>query len=203
MKLLHITLLIAIIALVAFGCSGGSDDTLAQSNNHKASGAKVEKASTTTENFTLSFNDGLEKAAKENKNMIVDFYTDWCHWCKVMDEKTFHNKDVAKKLSERFVTVRIDAENPNKKVSFKGHTFSNMELTRAFRVTGFPSLAFISPEHEVITVMPGYIPADQFLYILDYVDQKCWEKKISLEEFIKRHGDCGQNKPAQKDSSKS
>ena len=37
----------------------------------------------------IGFNEGLEKAAKEKKNILVDFYTDWCHWCKVMDEKTF------------------------------------------------------------------------------------------------------------------
>jgi thioredoxin-related protein len=153
---------------------------------------KVESVAMT--NFTLTFNEGLEKADKENKIMIVDFYTDWCHWCKVMDEKTFHNDSVAKKLSERFVTVRINAEDPNATATFKGRTFNNIELTRAFQVSGFPALAFISPEHEVITVMPGYIPAEQFNYILDYIDQKCWEKKMTLEEFIKKKGECDTTK---------
>jgi thioredoxin-related protein len=156
---------------------------------------QVEKM--TYQNFTLTFNEGLEKAATENKNMIVDFYTDWCHWCKVMDEKTFGNDSVAKKLSDRFVTVRLNAENPDESATFKGRTLNNIELTRAFGVTGFPSIAFISPEHEVITVMPGYIQAEQFGYILDYVDQKCWEKKMSLEEFIKKQGECDSLKTQQ------
>lgn len=157
---------------------------------------------TTAKNFTLTFNEGLNKAAKENKNMIVDFYTDWCHWCKVMDEKTFNNDGVAKKLSDRFVTVRLNAENPDESATFKGRTYNNIELTRAFQVSGFPSLAFISPEHEVITVMPGYIPAEQFNYILDYVDQKCWEKKMSLDEFIKRKGECDTTKVKPTDTDK-
>lgn len=184
------------VVLAVFSCSKVSNDSMAQNEQ-----STVNKAdSTAVKNFTLTFNEGLEKAAKENKNMIVDFYTDWCHWCQVMDEKTFHDDSVAKKLSERFVTVRINAEDPNDSAAFKGHTFNNIQLTQAFRVSGFPSLAFISPEQEVITVMPGYIPADQFIYILDYVDQKCYEKKVTLDEFIKRKGECDTTKVKQADS---
>jgi thioredoxin-related protein len=157
-----LNIFIMIIALAVFGCSETSKESQAQDKAEVAN--QVEK--TTNGNFTLTFNEGLEKAATEKKNMIVDFYTDWCHWCKVMDKKTFRSDSVAKKLSDRFVTVRINAENPNESATFKGRTFNNIELTRAFQVTGFPSLAFISPEHEVITVMPGYIPAEQFNYIL-------------------------------------
>ena len=184
------------VALAIFSCSRGSDDSMAQNKT-----ITVNKVDTTAvKNFTLTFNEGLEKAAKENKDMIVDFYTDWCHWCKVMDEKTFHNDSIAKKLSERFVTVRINAEDANTTATFKGHTFNNIQLTQAFRVSGFPSLAFISPEQEVITVMPGYIPAEQFTYVLDYVDQKCYAKKVSLDEFIKRKGQCDTTKVRQTDS---
>ena len=191
-----INIFMIIIALAIFGCSEVSKESRAQDKTEVS--IQVEK--TTTENFALSFNDGLEKAAKENKNMIVDFYTDWCGYCKLMDEKTFNNKSVAKKLSEQFITVRINAEDPNESATFKGRTFNNIELTRAFGVTGFPSLAFISPEHEVITVLPGYIPAEQFSYILDYVDQKCWEKKMSLDEFIKRQGECDTTQVKQTDT---
>ncbi|UCE04326.1 MAG: thioredoxin fold domain-containing protein [bacterium] len=192
----HIMLLI--IAVVGFNCSSDNNESMAQ--NKAESSSQID--TTTLKNFMLTFNEGLEKAAKENKNMIVDFYTDWCHWCKVMDEKTFNNKDIAKKLSERFITVRINAESQTETATFKGQTFTNIELTRAFRVTGFPSLAFISPEHEVITVIPGYIPADKFIYILDYVDQKCWEKKMSLDEFIKRKGECDKSKDTETESNK-
>jgi len=195
-KLIHIMLLVVAGAVISSSCN--NNESIAQ--NNAESSAKIEK--TAAKNFTLSFNQGLEKAAKEKKNMIIDFYTDWCHWCKVMDEKTFNDEDVAKKLSERFITVRIDAENPNETATFKGQNFNNIELTRAFRVTGFPSLGFISPEHEVITVIPGYIPADKFIYILDYIDQKCWEKKISLEEFMKTKGECDQLKAATTESNK-
>ena len=33
----------------------------------------------------LKFDEGMAKAKKENKSVLVDFYTDWCHWCKEME----------------------------------------------------------------------------------------------------------------------
>ena len=190
-NLYHIFLILAIIFV--WSCSGSESESLAQNSKDK----KITKAK--EEVVWMSFDDGITKGVKENKNILVDFYTDWCPWCKVMDEKTFKEKKVAAKLKERFATVRINAESSSEYANFKGKKYSNMELTRAFQVTGFPSLAFISPQKEIITVIPGYIPAEQFYYILDFIDKECYKKKMSLEEFIKRKGDCEEPK---KDKSK-
>ena len=111
-----------------------------------------------------------------------------------MDEKTFGDKKVAAKLSERYATIRINAESKSDSANFKGIKYSNMELTRAFQVKGFPSLAFISPEKEIITVESGYIPAEQFYYLIDFIDKECYKKNVSLEEFIKRKGECEESK---------
>jgi thioredoxin-related protein len=136
----------------------------------------------------LKFNAGLAKAAKEKKAVLIDFYTDWCHWCKVMDEKTFRNKAVEKKLRERFVTVRINAENANESVTYQKQTFNNPQLTRAFGVSGYPSLAFLTAKGEPITIVPGYVPPETFLQILDYVDTKCYESQVSFDDFVKNGG---------------
>lgn len=145
----------------------------------------------------IDFESGIEKAAKENKHSLIDFYTDWCHWCKVMDEKTFQEKSVSSYLGDRFITVRIDAENEKKSVHFKGKTYTYPELTRAFGVTGFPSLAFLNHESELVTVIPGYIPAEEFLVILKYIDQRCYEKDVSFQEF-KETGGCKTAEPKKK-----
>ena len=122
--------------------------------------------------------------------MLVDFYTDWCHWCKVMDEKTFQEPKVNAKLADRFITVRLNAEDKSKTATYKGNTFNNIELTRAFGVKGFPSLAFIDPDGEVITLVPGYVPAETFFYLLEYIDQECYKKQMPFDEFMKRKGEC-------------
>ncbi len=180
-KLLNISLLI--ILLFTIGCSDSNNESIAQSKNN-------ESVSKNAELKWYKFDEGVAKGVKENKYILVDFYTDWCHWCEVMDEKTFNDEKVANKLNDKFVTIRIDAESRTEKANFKGTEYTNMELTRAFKVTGFPSIAFISPEKEIITVIPGYIPAEQFYYILGYIEQECFKQKMSLEEYIKMKGDC-------------
>ncbi len=145
----------------------------------------------------MEFETGIEKAAKENKHSLIDFYTDWCHWCKVMDEKTFQEKSVSSYLGERFISVRIDAENEKKSVHFRGKTYTYPELTRAFGVTGFPSLAFLNQEGELVTIIPGYVPAEEFLVILKYIDQRCYEKNVSFQEF-KETGGCKAKEPEKK-----
>lgn len=183
-KLIHIMLLVVAGAVISSSCN--NNESIAQ--NNAESSAKIEK--TAAKNFTLSFNQGLEKAAKEKKNMIIDFYTDWCHWCKVLDEKTFRDPAVARKLSERFVTIRINAESKTESVRYKGKNFTNIELTRAFRITGFPSLGFLDQNGDVITLVPGYVPPETFIYILDYIEKECYKTKMSFEEFMKRKGEC-------------
>ena len=133
----------------------------------------------------LGFDEGLEKSLKEKKPMLVDFYTDWCHWCKVMDEKTFNEEKVKAKLTEKFVTVRLNAEDRQATATYKGNTYTNVQLTQAFGVTGFPTLAFMDAQGEIITTIPGYVPAENFIHILSYIDQKMYEQKMPFDEFVR------------------
>ncbi len=141
----------------------------------------------------LKFDAGLAKAKKENKSIVVDFYTDWCHWCKVMEKETFENADVIKKLKKRFVTVRVNAEAQNEEVTFQNQTMNNVQLTRSFGVTGYPSIAFMDANGKPITIVPGFVKPDVFLHILDFIDLKCYEKDISFQEFMEKGG-CGKKK---------
>ncbi len=36
--------------------------------------------------FNKPWKEVLAKAKAENKYIVVDCYTDWCGWCKVMDK---------------------------------------------------------------------------------------------------------------------
>ena len=137
-----------------------------------------------------SFDEAFQIAMDEGKPFMVDFYTDWCHWCKVMDTKTFHDEKVAGILNEDFVISRIHAEDNSATVHYRGTTFTNIEFTRAMRISGFPSLAFFDSEGQPITVIPGFVEPDIFQYILAYVRDGCYKQKMSFQEFMEQKGEC-------------
>lgn len=54
---------------------------------------------------------GIEQLQKqEERNIIVFVYTDWCTYCKAMEQTTFKNKDLIKILSHQFYFIRFNAE---------------------------------------------------------------------------------------------
>ena len=58
----------------------------------------------------LDFNTGFVKAQKEGKIAIIDCYTEWCGWCKVMDKKTFSNDSIAARMNENYIAIKFNPE---------------------------------------------------------------------------------------------
>lgn len=92
---------------------------------------------------------GALKAAKaSNKPVMVDFYTDWCGWCKKLDADTYSSPKVSS-LAEKFVCVKINAERDTRSAA-------------KYQVTGYPTILFLDGSGKVLQRIPGYQPPDQF-----------------------------------------
>ena len=138
---------------------------------------------------SLDFNDGLAKARSENKPIFVEFYTDWCPYCKKFQKETVNDSKVARMLAENFVYVRFNAEDSKNRVKFDGKSYSHVELTQAFGINSYPSLVFLDSKSQPITMLAGFVPPKQFATVLDYIQQKCYETQVSFNDFTKR-GNC-------------
>ena len=92
----------------------------------------------------------LERAAKENKYIMVDAYTDWCGWCKVMDKETFTDPAVGAVVNENFIPVKINFE--------KG---IGIDLGMKFRVSGYPTILFFNPGGQLVHELSGYLEDNQ------------------------------------------
>jgi thioredoxin-related protein len=58
----------------------------------------------------ISLEEAMEKMESKPKPMLVDFYTDWCGWCKTMMKTTYANPDLANYINTYFYPVKFDAE---------------------------------------------------------------------------------------------
>ena len=46
------------------------------------------------------------ESAAEAKPVLLAISAVWCHWCHVMDEKTYCDPDVRRLMSDRYIAVR-------------------------------------------------------------------------------------------------
>jgi len=54
--------------------------------------------------------EAFTKAKRENKPVFVSIGYSTCHWCHVMKRECFEDEEVAKKLNESFVSIKVDRE---------------------------------------------------------------------------------------------
>ena len=124
-----------------------------------------------------SLNDAMKIAKKQNKKLIVDFYTDWCGWCKKMDKDVYEKSYIKDLLEDDFVFYKLNAEG-DEKITYDGKEYSAAELTELFQITGYPTTVFLEPNGKIIEYkyndqsmnnLPGYFKAKDFKKVLEFI----------------------------------
>ena len=54
--------------------------------------------------------EAFEKARRENKLVIISIGYAACHWCHVMEEKSFSDPEVAEVMNDSFISIKVDRE---------------------------------------------------------------------------------------------
>ncbi len=131
-----------------------------------------------------SITDGLKLASEQKKPLLVDFYTDWCSWCKVMDEKTYAHHEVVKTLQSSFVLAKFNPEK-NADFEFQGKKIKATEFAKRMGVNGYPTTAFLKPDGTLIDAPAGYIEFSRFNTMLSFIVSKKYEtEKMRMEEYM-------------------
>lgn len=128
-----------------------------------------------------SFKEGYEKAVKENKFLLVDFYTDWCKWCKVMDEKTYSQKSIIEDLNKNFVAVKLNPEKGGT-VNYGDQSYSAVDFARAAQVSGYPATGFFTRNGDFINTIIGYQDVEKFINIIKYITNEYY-MRFGYEDF--------------------
>ena len=103
-------------------------------------------------NWYKDLPEAKTQAQAQNKPILIDFYTDWCGWCKRLDKDPYAHKDVAD-FAKGFICVKINAD-------------EHRQLTKEYGVRGFPTTVFLRPDGVLIEAVPGYMPPDKFLTLM-------------------------------------
>ncbi|MBX2816085.1 MAG: DUF255 domain-containing protein, partial [Saprospiraceae bacterium] len=69
-----------------------------------------------------SWEEAAAANAEDPRKILVDVYTDWCGWCKVMDRKTFTDPDIVSYINDNFHAVKLNAEQ-KEPITWQGYEF--------------------------------------------------------------------------------
>lgn len=128
----------------------------------------------------------------ENRPILIDLYTNWCSWCRVMDKKTYSNKNVIDYLQKKFYVVRINAETKETLIwQGKQYAYSpeNKINTIAIYLSGgnlvFPTTVIIPDKKEEPQAIAGYFEPKDFEVIVKYFGEKKYPDE-SFDAFQKK-----------------
>jgi thioredoxin-related protein len=134
------------------------------------------------------WNSGLRDASAAGKPVLVDVYTDWCTWCKRMDQDVYTRAEVRQYLSQHFVTVKLNAEYTTP-ARYEGKAYTSQTLAQRFRVNGYPTTIFLRADGSHIANVPGYVPPERFVLLLRYIGDGYMDRGVSFDDFVKQQGE--------------
>jgi thioredoxin-related protein len=141
--------------------------------------------------YTLEEAEKLQEKAP--RIILIDMYTDWCGWCKVMDTTTFLHPDIAAYINTFFYPVKFNAERKDT-VTFRGKSYINtgegrrpphqlaVELLKG--KMSYPTLVYMD---ESFTPNPisGYMPPEKIEPVLIYFAERI--NKTAPFEIFSEH----------------
>lgn len=92
-----------------------------------------------------NWNQVIIQAAKEDKIIFIDAYTDWCQPCKKMDKQVFPQKLVGDFYNKYFINIKLNME--------KG---IGKELKEKYGVFFFPTFLFLTADGTIVHRIAGY-----------------------------------------------
>ena len=130
----------------------------------------------------LAFDAATERAKSQNKHLIVDVYTTWCGWCKIMEKQTYGDPDVAAYLHDNFVLAKVNGE-ASSKLHWQGKELTERQFARAINVRGYPATYFMKPNADMLGGVEGFIRSPEFMIYARYVSTR-WYEKGKIKDYV-------------------
>ncbi|MFO8100642.1 MAG: thioredoxin family protein [Dehalococcoidia bacterium] len=162
-KLVVILALLIISAGMHLNCNSGSESGSQEPAYDTSSGADPNKTSNGTTStrpangsvacdeivWVNDWDKAIKKAQNENKPILINFYTDVCPACDMLDKNTLSNKEVASSICRNFVTVKSNAG--------KSNLYTN------YGISSVPTTVFARPDGKELGRIVGAYPPKSFL----------------------------------------
>lgn len=114
----------------------------------------------------ISFEEAMALNKETPKLILIDIYTDWCGWCKKLEQTTYKNTEIIKLINTHYYAVKLDGEG-TEPIVFKNYTFKYKEQGNTkyheFAATlmdgklSYPTTIIMDNKETVLDKIPGYL----------------------------------------------
>jgi uncharacterized protein YyaL (SSP411 family) len=98
----------------------------------------------------------FDEARKHKRFVLLNLEAVWCHWCHVMDEKTYSDAAVRAAIAEHYVPLRIDHD-------------ARPDVANRYREYGWPATIVFAPDGSEIVKRRGYIAPEKMTRLLEAI----------------------------------
>jgi uncharacterized protein len=116
--------------------------------------------------------EAFREAADAGRPVLLNLTAFWCDWCRLMEETTYSDSELAGMVNDTLVPVRVDADR-------------HPHVQDRYIAGGWPTTAFLTPTGEVLWA-GTYMDADQFRTAADSVLGAWHGQREQLEQEIGR-----------------
>ena len=134
--------------------------------------------------WASSFEQAQKVAKKEQRPILLHFYTSWCLPCQKMEREVLNSNLVAKELGKKVLAVKVNAE-------------KRPDLARKYGIQIYPTDVFVDPNGRIIGNATGFRAERDYITLVSAVEQR-FSKSLEIRQARKQAG----NDIAQKGLSK-
>ncbi len=132
----------------------------------------------------IGINEVKAKLQIESRPILIDLYTNWCYWCKVMNKKTYSNSKVIDYINKHYYAVRLNAESKDS-VIWNGEIYKYSDENRVNNFSiyitqgqlAFPNTVIFADVKKTPASIPGFIETKEIEVILKYFGDGSYKDK--------------------------
>ena len=148
---------------------------------HRLGQVQINKSASQASIEWLDLETAADRNKEEKKFFFIDIYTDWCGWCKKMDQSTFKDSAVVEYMNQHFYAVKMNAESKApiayKEVLYEskmysGKAYNELAVNLLSGKMSFPSFVVLSKKEEKLGTIVGYQkPTELLLALKGFVEK--------------------------------
>ena len=151
------------------------EDKVTKTKDNKQLVVKKSLPSTNNDVFKDSAN-----ISPNDKYMILIFGTNTCPYCMKLKEDISKSEELRNKLKNDYSSYYLKThENLRHKLYHEKESMDvdTKTMISIYGIKGTPTIIFADKNGKAIFIVPGYMPLNQFLVSMDFVESKLWEGK--------------------------